>query len=284
MLGDRLRNVFADPIKTSAMQHGAIVHDAIVKAANAHAAILRDFKFDSSKGTSRAAQFAEFKSRAGISTLTTSKFADGGRATLPGFGEFGFFNTPIGAPFQFDASRGTSRASQFAKFQSRGGRSGPTPTQLLSVAASSALAGGGAASGGLAAGITGGLGALGVGIGTLQGGIGGLFGAAGVNAAGEAVGAGLLSSSLIPVIGLLLGIGSLIFSLTRSQPKFSREETQEQTKQIGSRIDITNKQLEFVNRNLVALRQEITFILPESAFFSERAPTDRFAIDAQRGI
>lgn len=39
-----------------------------------------------------------------------------------------------------------------------------------------------------------------------------------------------------------------------------------------------------VNRNLVALRQEITYILPDSAYFAEGRPQDEFAFDSQRGI
>ena len=65
-------------------------------------------------------------------------------------------------------------------------------------------------------------------------------------------------------------------------PKWRRESEQTATKEITSKIDVTNKQLEWVNRNLVALRQELTYIMPRSYYFSF-SENDRFAISASRG-
>jgi len=83
-------------------------------------------------------------------------------------------------------------------------------------------------------------------------------------------------------IGFALTLGSMIYQMTRSKTEV-RE--QQRTLQIASRIDVTNKTLDIINRNLVALRSDIrTYILPSSAFFAEaRNIEDEFAKSQLRG-
>ena len=102
---------------------------------------------------------------------------------------------------------------------------------------------------------------------------------------------GLLSSSF-PVIGSILGIGSMLWGNL-----FGKEEDDEDysylaeehqgVKGVASKIDVTNSELSIVNRNLVALRNTIeTYILPSSAYFSEKSGIieDEFSVDGRRGI
>jgi hypothetical protein len=55
--------------------------------------------------------------------------------------------------------------------------------------------------------------------------------------------------------------------------------------QIASKINVTNRNLEIINRNLVALRSDVrTYMLPGSAYFStKRSLDDEFALDSMRG-
>ena len=110
----------------------------------------------------------------------------------------------------------------------------------------------------------------GIGIGTAGGGIMGGIG-------------GILAA--IPVWGwLALGAGLLVGSMMmKKEPETRTEEMREQTSQIASRIDVTNNHLEWVNRNLVALRQELTYIMPQSFYFSQRDESEEFGVGAQRG-
>ena len=108
-----------------------------------------------------------------------------------------------------------------------------------------------------------------------------------------AIGAGVLSAygaaaMMVPggqVVGGIMMLGGMLMSAFNKPEAaaFKQEEVREQTTQIASRIDITNNALEWVNRNLVDLRREITYIMRESFYFSERSETDSFAIDATRG-
>ena len=153
--------------------------------------------------------------------------------------------------------------------------------QMAGVGIQSAMTGfstyqaaGGAGGGGMAmaAGVMSGLGALGMGLGAM-----------GVGATAGAV--GLAAIPVVGWIGLGLAAGGMILGAMNQpeKPAFRNEEVREQTTQIASRIDITNNSLEWVNRNLVELKQELTYIMKESYYFSERSETERFAIDAQRG-
>jgi len=139
---------------------------------------------------------------------------------------------------------------------------GPSWGGVLSTAVSSV-------SSGMAAYQAAGGGAWGIGAGIL-----GAYGAAAMMMpGGQPIGAALMLGSM------LMGM----FAPQPEQPAWRQEETREQTQQIASRIDVTNKSLEWVNRNLVELRQELTYILSESYYFSEKSEAERFSIAAARG-
>lgn len=99
-------------------------------------------------------------------------------------------------------------------------------------------------------------------------------------------GGGLLSSmgGSYGTVGKLLVVGSMMFGMAKKQVEVA-EEISKQTQQIASKIQLSNKELSVVNRNLVALRQEKTFILPESAYFSTKNTIeDEFALHSSRGL
>jgi hypothetical protein len=89
-----------------------------------------------------------------------------------------------------------------------------------------------------------------------------------------------------PPLMILGGILSLFGGLFGK--KKTTTQVQEQTIQVGSKIDVTNKQLEIVNRNLVALRQTFEgFILPRSSYFGSpgfpRSLEDQLSEQISRG-
>ena len=129
------------------------------------------------------------------------------------------------------------------------------------------------------------------GLGSAIGGIGAGFGAFQSAKKGDIFGAtaqgalagGQLGGGYGAIIGGALGfLGSLFH-----KPK-TTVDIQEQTKQfqVSSRIDVTNKKLDTVNRNLVALKQTFeTIVLPDSAFLgTKRSLEDQFSVNSRRGI
>lgn len=84
------------------------------------------------------------------------------------------------------------------------------------------------------------------------------------------------------VIAAVLTIASLFMKGAKQQS--SQSQTTES--KIASKIDISNKSLEIVNRNLVDLKTAITtFVLPNSAYFSEkRNVEDLWSLSARRGV
>jgi len=76
-------------------------------------------------------------------------------------------------------------------------------------------------------------------------------------------------SFLSPFMPLLGGwLGGLFEG--KKEPQIERKE-EDRTTRVESKLDITNKQLEWVNRNLVALRSTMEpYPMPESFYFSER--------------
>lgn len=151
---------------------------------------------------------------------------------------------------------------------------------------------------GMSGGISGGLlgamiaptvaGLLGIGAGA---GGGALFGGMAGTAAGVGGGAaaGAAMGSVVPVIGTIIGaaVGAtlgIMLSKKKQEPEVQIESRTEIT-QIPSKIDVTNKTLSVINRNLVALTQKLTFILPTSSYFSEsRSLEDSFSRNARMGI
>lgn len=112
---------------------------------------------------------------------------------------------------------------------------------------------------------------------------------------GSALYGGALASSMAagvamgPVgwIGLgimALGMAAGLFGGKKSSQSSIENKTTE-TK-LSSKIDVTNKNLEIINRNLLALKSSIeTYILPSSAYFAEkRGIEDQFALFSRRGF
>ena len=179
--------------------------------------------------------------------------------TLPGFGAGGFFNRYTPGYASRLQKAGFPTEARYAK--------GTTYGQLLGLAGNTAMSTYGGLQTGMASGILGGLGSAALG------------GAALAGSAGTFLGMG---AAFLGPLGIALSIGSLIAGMLSSPPKYRREEEKTATKEITSRIDISNKELGWVNRNLVALRKEMTYIMPNSYYFSF-SENDRFAISASRG-
>jgi len=92
-------------------------------------------------------------------------------------------------------------------------------------------------------------------------------------------------SVLGPVGGVVGAIAGAIYGAFKGGQVKTTEEIANQTREVSSRIDVTNKKLSMVNRNLIALSDSITFIMKESAYFSEATNlTDEFSINSSRGI
>jgi TP901 family phage tail tape measure protein len=88
-------------------------------------------------------------------------------------------------------------------------------------------------------------------------------------------------------IGAVAGIGLTIASMFGGKKKEAPQISETSREfAVASRIDVTNKKLDVVNRNLIALKNVFTtYVLPESAYFSEtRNISDTFSIQARRGL
>lgn len=100
------------------------------------------------------------------------------------------------------------------------------------------------------------------------------------------IGAGLMMipSGVTQVIGGAMMVGSMLLGMFKKSVDV-QTEIKNETKQVASKIQLSNKELSVVNRNLVALKNEKTFILPESAYFSTAANIgDAFALHSSRGL
>ena len=207
----------------------------------------------------------------------------GGVSGLPGFGTGGFWSGGFAGGYNGTGYKNATEAAMGRRmgYPIKGG--GASRSQLLGLTASTAMAtqaGGGL---GTATGLMSGAGSAIMAAQTM-----GMFGAGTAATAATATTAatagGMMGlGMLIPGIGLALMVGAIIMSSMQEAPSWSREENKEQTTQIASRIDVTNKELQWVNRNLVAMRQELTYIMQRSYYFSEQDVTDKFAISASQG-
>lgn len=104
-----------------------------------------------------------------------------------------------------------------------------------------------------------------------------------------ATSAGLISSTgmlaAMGPIGLAIGAVLLIASLFMKGAKQTSTQSQTSETKVGSKIDISNKQLQLVNRNLLALKNSLeTFALTNSAYFAEKSGSidANFALSAKR--
>jgi hypothetical protein len=149
-------------------------------------------------------------------------------------------------------------------------------TMLTANSATQQMSGGGARN------TTQGIGQLGAAVstgafGALSAGFGGGFAAAG--AAGSASTLATLGVAGMVIMGIMM-----IASMFMKPPKQSTTQTSE-TK-VGSKIDISNKKLELINRNLIALRNTMeTYALATSSYFAEKSYANidsEFALSTRR--
>jgi TP901 family phage tail tape measure protein len=107
----------------------------------------------------------------------------------------------------------------------------------------------------------------------------GAFGTAGIG--GMSLLAGLGPVGWIAAIGLL--VAGMFMS---SKSKSVSQQSQTTENRVSSKIDVTNKNLEVINRNLVDLKTAVTtYILPTSVYFSEkRNVEDQWSLSMRRGL
>jgi TP901 family phage tail tape measure protein len=94
---------------------------------------------------------------------------------------------------------------------------------------------------------------------------------------------GLLGSTGNPILSLV-GAGLSIFSnIMASKQRSSQATTTEG--QVSSKLDVTNNELRLVNRNIVGLKNALTYVLRESAYLSEKNTIeDDFSLHSRRGL
>jgi TP901 family phage tail tape measure protein len=201
--------------------------------------------------------------------------------TMPGFGAQGFFTQPMSGEYQYlNAAKGGNYQSGYGKVVN--GKwvpyTGVNKGQVYGGIAASALTGYSAyqsSGGGMGAGIATGVGSL-----ALMGASMGFAGAAATG--GAAAGALVAMPWLLPVLGVALLMGASMFG----GKKQTSTQVSTQENAISSKIQISNKQLELVNRNLVAMRTDIrTYILPQSAAFSMKSGNieDEYSVLSRSG-
>lgn len=102
---------------------------------------------------------------------------------------------------------------------------------------------------------------------------------------------GIMSGNPVTMLGgaVLMGVGMLIGEMSKKKQETVSVDVREQTNQVTSRLNISNKQLEIVNRNLVALRKGFEgWVLQESYYLRSRSGTgvsvqNEFALNMRRG-
>lgn len=200
------------------------------------------------KGGAQAARMvSQAMSGAPITGGGTGMMGMGGGIGLPGFGASGIMGKPMW------------RSEYGVKGGKIGPAAAPVPTfgQGLGAVGGAGMAAYGAYQrGGTMAGVMGGVGAGMMGMGALG-----------------------MGAAFLGPLGLAIGIATMTGMFDKSK-SWSKTETKEQTNQVTSKLDITNAQLKIVNRNLVALKEEMTFTMPSSFYFSEE---DKFSINSRRG-
>jgi len=229
--------------------------------------IIKGFAVGSGQIVGGASATANWGGSTTVNGVTTNGW------NLPGFGEGGFWSSPMGSqrlPSGQVQGGSVSKTNPYL-------RTGPTRGQVAVGAAGTVLTGYSQYQSAKAGGASP--------AGAIMSGIGGAaFGIAGGLAAGPAGG---LLLGMGPVGWLILGVGLLVGSMLMKGKKSEQTSVSTQTTEnkVASKIDVTNKNLEVINRNLVAMRQDLTYILPSSAYFAEkRSIDDIFAINAKRGL
>ncbi len=190
---------------------------------------------------------------------TSMKLGKFGNRTLPGFGEGGWFNQPVGGgSSQFGGYRNAEELMMGIKM----GRPtrGMTRGQMMGGGLNAVLMGYTAYQSGQAGGLSQ--------AGSIVGGVGGAL-----MASGNPYGI---------VAGAILTVASMFM---RSPTGQNTTEIKTTESALSSKIDVTNKSLEVINRNLIGLRTDMrTYILPSSSYWSEKNSLDEeFSLSARRG-
>lgn len=126
--------------------------------------------------------------------------------------------------------------------------------------------------------------------GALYGGYQGVMAQKGQGAGQGALGgalSGMMMGAMFGPIGMLAGaaIGGIMGGIMGGKKKKAQEpELRQQTIEITSRLNISNKELSLVNRNLENIRKGFEgFIFMKSAYFSESRASEEFSSDKSRG-
>lgn len=109
------------------------------------------------------------------------------------------------------------------------------------------------------------------------GGVGAAMTAATAGGAGlmGSLGAGMAAIGPVGWIALASLAAGLAISMFSGKDKQESTSSRTSSSTISSKINVTNKQLELVNRNLIALRTDIrSYILPQSSYFSAKRSLD----------
>lgn len=118
----------------------------------------------------------------------------------------------------------------------------------------------------------------------------GVLGAAGSLTAGFGMAALGTAAAFGPVgwiaAGAMILASVLMGSMGGKKSTQSSVETRTSENKISSKIDVSNRNLEIINRNLIGMRQDIkTYILPSSAYFSTKDSLEaEFSLSSKRGI
>jgi TP901 family phage tail tape measure protein len=252
-LGEGSRRI-TDPILKAHSEGGQKIHDFIVSA------------FDKVTGKQTAS------TGAGMGTAGYSGSGNG----LPGIWGSSAFTTK-GTTYESGpamTSQGTMVPS--SKTPVGAGRPnfwGKMGARASAVSGSAIIAAGGVQqmSGGGAKNIVGGAGQVAMGVGM------------GVASLGAAAG-GL---AFLGPLGLAIGAVLIIASMFMKGAKSTQTSTQTSETKVGSKIDISNKRLELINRNLIALKNTMeVFALSSSAYFSEKNGNidSQFALSSRRSM
>lgn len=242
-----IRRMFSSPIK----QAGGIIEDSFITGAQRAAPILSAAMITGATGTTASA-----------ATGGVAGFGGTMSSMLP------FLNQPVGG-----VQTGMYSDLATGQLKTAGGQNAMTMGNLLGGITTGALIGYSAYQSLAARGVDKGY----------AGTAGGLTG----------VGAGLMMLGMMggPATYWLAGIGMLLTGVGGAMSLFSKggtttqisEQTRTETRQVTSKIDITNKNLEIVNRNLLAIRDDLSYVMQSSYYFRERTMEDRYSIDSQRG-
>jgi len=118
----------------------------------------------------------------------------------------------------------------------------------------------------------------------------GILGAGGSLMAGMGMAALGTAAAMGPVGWAIAGamiVGSILLgSLGGKKGSQTSVETRTSENKISSKIDVSNRNLEIINRNLIGMRQDIrSYILPQSAYFSTKDSLEaEFSLSSKRGI